>query len=92
MPLVLPEWALRVVALRRHLGLAQVQFADKFAVKQSSVSRWESGRREPSVENYIRMGNLADEPDCLWFWEHAGVDVNRIERWISSRKMPEKKR
>jgi len=89
--LALPEWAQRVVALRQKLGLLQVQFADKMAVKQPSVSRWEIGTREPSVENYIRMGNLADEENCVWFWERAGVDVKRIERWISSRKMPGKK-
>lgn|SRR5579864_7596927 len=77
-PLAVPEWAQRVVALRRNLGLPQAQFANEFAVKQSSVSRWESGRREPSVENYIRMGNLADDASCLWFWERAGVDVKRI--------------
>jgi DNA-binding XRE family transcriptional regulator len=89
--LALPEWAQRVVTLRRDLGLLQAEFAAKFGVKQSSVSRWESGSREPSVENYIRMGNLADEADCIWFWERAGVDMKRIERWISARKMPSKR-
>ena len=89
--LALPEWAQRVVTLRHKLRLLQAQFAEKFGVKQSSVSRWESGSREPSVENYIRMGNLADEADCTWFWERAGVDMRRIERWISARKMPSKK-
>jgi DNA-binding XRE family transcriptional regulator len=87
----LPEWAQRVVTLRRSLGLLQAQFAEKFGVKQSSVSRWESGTREPSIENYILMGNLADEADCVWFWERAGVEIKRIERWISARKMPGKK-
>jgi predicted transcriptional regulator len=89
--LALPEWAQRVVTLRHKLGLLQVQFADQLAVKQASVSRWESGTMEPSVEKYIRMGNLADEADCIWFWERAGVDMKRIERWISVRKMPSKK-
>ena len=68
-----------------------VQFADQLAVKQASVSRWESGTMEPSVEKYIRMGNLADEADCIWFWERAGVDMKRIERWISARKVPSKR-
>jgi DNA-binding XRE family transcriptional regulator len=86
-----PEWASKVVALRKHLGLLQAEFGQLFAVRQSSVSRWENGGKEPSVENYIRMGNLADENNCLWFWERAGVDVKRIERWISSRGIPGKK-
>jgi hypothetical protein len=34
---------------------------------------------------------LADEADCIWFWERAGVDMKRIERWISARKMPSKR-
>ena len=68
---------------RRRNG--QVQFADQLAVKQASVSRWESGSTEPSVENYIRMGNLADEADCIWFWERAGVDMKRIELDLCSK-------
>jgi len=83
--------AQRVVTFRKKLGLLQVQLADRLGVKQASVSRWESGSREPSVENYIRMGNLADEGDCLWFWEQGGVDVKRIDRWISARRTPSKK-
>jgi DNA-binding XRE family transcriptional regulator len=86
-----PDWADRIAALRQYLGLLQTQFAELFEVTQAAVSQWESGSREPSVENYIRMGNLADEADCIWFWERAGVDMKRIERWISARKMPSKR-
>jgi len=80
-----------VVTLRKKLGLLQVQFAERVDVKQASVSRWENGSGEPSVENYIRMGNLADDADCIWFWEQAGVDVKRIDRWISARRIPSKR-
>jgi DNA-binding XRE family transcriptional regulator len=73
-----PEWAERVAALRKKLGLKQVEFARKFHVTQAAISLWESGAKQPSVENYIRMGNMASEPECFWFWEKAGVDVNRI--------------
>jgi hypothetical protein len=55
-----------------------VEFAKRFNVTQAAVSRWESGVKEPSTENYIRMGNLAREPGCYWFWKKAGVDVDRI--------------
>jgi hypothetical protein len=37
----------------------------------------------PSAEPFLQMGNLADENACLWFWRRAGVDMKRIERWIS---------
>src|SRR5580658_1502 len=74
------EWAARVAALRKHLGLLQADFGQLFGVRQSSVSRWENGGKEPSVENYIRMANLGDEASCLWFLERAGVDIGRFER------------
>ena len=86
-----PEWANRVVALRKQLGLLQTQFAERLRVTQAAVSRWESGASEPSAENYIRMANLADEMNYLWFLEHIGVDVSRIERLAVARKSPSKK-
>jgi transcriptional regulator with XRE-family HTH domain len=74
----LPEWATRVRALRKALGLKQLEFATRFSVTQAAVSRWENGSKEPSAENYIRMGNMAHEPECFWFWKKAGLDVSRI--------------
>lgn len=73
-----PDWAERILALRKNLGLKQVDFATHFGVTQAAVSRWENGSKEPSVENYLRMGNLATAPDCYWFWERAGLDLTRI--------------
>jgi transcriptional regulator with XRE-family HTH domain len=80
------EWAARVAALRKQLGLLQADFGQLFGVRQSSVSRWENGGKEPSVENYIRMANLADEASYLWFLERAGVDTDRLERRMTLRK------
>jgi transcriptional regulator with XRE-family HTH domain len=79
-----PEWAQRVTALRRKLGLRQAEFGKHFGVTQAAVSKWESGQKGPSVANYIRLGNLAtDESDCFWFWEKAGVDIKRIRNFAS---------
>jgi transcriptional regulator with XRE-family HTH domain len=88
---VRPEWAQRVVSLRKQMGLSQVQFAELLAVTQGTVSRWESGVKQPSAEHFIQMGNLADEDECLWFWRRAGVDVNRIERIAAPPRSPGKK-
>ena len=71
------------------LGLLQTQFAERLRVTQAAVSRWESGDSEPSPENYIRMANLADDTNCLWFWEQAGVDVYRIKRLAVARESNE---
>ena len=86
-----PDWADRIAALRKDLGLLQTQFAALCGVTQAAVSQWEIGYKQPSGASYIRMGNLANEADCLWFWERGGVDMKRIERWIPSRKLPRKK-
>jgi transcriptional regulator with XRE-family HTH domain len=86
-----PDWADRIAALRKDLGLLQTQFAELLGVTQAAVSQWEIGYKKPSGASYIRMGNLANEADCLWFWERGGVDMKRMERWISARKMPGKK-
>jgi transcriptional regulator with XRE-family HTH domain len=86
-----PDWADRIAALRKDLGLLQTQFAELLGVTQAAVSQWEIGYKKPSGASYIRMGNLANEADCLWFWERGGVDMKRMERWISARKMPSKK-
>jgi transcriptional regulator with XRE-family HTH domain len=71
------------MALRKQLDLKQVDFAKRFNVTQAAISRWESGTKEPSVENYIRMGNIAYAPDCYWFWERAGVDIERLRTLVS---------
>jgi len=65
-------------------------FAELFGVTRAAVSQWEDGSREPSGDNYLRMGNLADEANCLWFWERAGVDVRRIARLAGAPKPPRK--
>jgi transcriptional regulator with XRE-family HTH domain len=73
-----PDWAQKVTELRKSLGLKQIEFAAKFAVTQAAVSRWETGVKEPSAENYIRMGNMASEPECFWFWKRAGLDLTKM--------------
>ena len=85
-----PEWATRIIALRKQLRLLQTQFAERLQVTQSAISQWERGASEPSAENYIRMANMADETNCLWFLEHVGVDVNRIGRLATARKSSKK--
>lgn len=75
-----PNWASRIVALRKSLGLLQVEFAQRLLVTQAAVSRWENGSSNPSAENYIRMADLADDINCVWFWKQAGVDVERLAR------------
>jgi len=64
----------RVRELRSRMGLPQVEFAAQLGVAQSRVSAWEKGSEVPSPESLARIGNKAPYPDCIWFWEKAGID------------------
>ncbi len=66
----------RIAALRLKRGETQAQFAAAIGVTQQSISDWESktGDASPSCESYVRMGNIAPYPDCLWFWQQVGLD------------------
>ena len=86
-----PDWAQRVLALRKELRENQVEFAKRFKVSQTTVSYWESGRKEPSVKNCVRMGNLAAAPECYWFWKRAGVDMERLRDLIAEELRSDKK-
>lgn len=84
--MIIPDWSQRIVSLRKRLGLKQSQFAEAVGVTQAAVSQWESAKREPSSENYIRMGNMAGHPDGFWFWEKAGVDLTQIKAGVQKRR------
>ena len=76
-----PEWANKIYKLRSDLGLNQTDFAARLNVSAMAVSRWERAINEPPAECYIRMGILAGNPDCWFFWQHAGLrkaDVKRV--------------
>jgi SOS-response transcriptional repressor LexA len=77
----LPEWASKILKVRRRLGLNQSEFAARLNYSAMALSRWESGSHEPTSEAYIQMGNLAGEPEASWFWTRAGMksaDVSRM--------------
>lgn len=40
---------------RKLVGMSQEALADAVGVKQSAVSRWESGETAPSVENQLAI-------------------------------------
>jgi DNA-binding XRE family transcriptional regulator len=66
----------RIYTLRTNRDETQAQFAAAVGVSQQAVSDWESKTAEavPSCESYVRMGNIAPYPDCLWFWGQVGLD------------------
>ncbi len=75
-----PEWASKILTVRRRLGLNQSEFAARLNYSAMTLCRWESGSHEPTAQGYIQMGNLSAEPEASWFWTRAGLKSADISR------------
>ena len=67
------ESAKRIKALRLYLKDSRGALANKVGVSEEKVALWESGTEQPSPNFYIKLGNIAGEPSCWYFWEQAGL-------------------
>jgi len=74
-----PDWATSILNLRERLGLTQSALGSRLHYSAMAVSRWETGKQEPTSQCYIQLGNLAGEPDCWFFWGRAGLSNRDIE-------------
>jgi DNA-binding transcriptional regulator YiaG len=77
----LPEWSIKLDAMRHCLHLSQMEFGKRLHLSAMTVSRWERGVKEPSEGAYLKLGNLAGDPLCWYFWQRAGLssaDVMRV--------------
>jgi len=68
-----PDWADAILNLRRTLGLSQSEFGSRLHYSAMAVSRWETGKQEPTSRCFIELGNLAGPPQCWLFWARAGL-------------------
>jgi len=71
----------QIERFRRSLNLTQSEFAKRLGTAPMSVSRWERGILEVPANIYIKLGNLAGDPLCWYFWGCAGLrseDVMRV--------------
>lgn len=58
------KWdAVRVRALRRHLGLTQQQMADELGTRQQTVSEWETGMYSPRGASAKLLTIIAERAD-----------------------------
>ena len=76
-----PEPSRQIERFRRSLKLTQFEFAKRLGAAPMSVSRWERGILEVPANIYIKLGNLAGDPLCWYFWACAGLrseDVMRV--------------
>src|SRR3979490_2294670 len=75
-----PEWAVQVEKLRRRLKLSQSRLVQQLQYSAMAISRWERGLQEPPADCYIKLGDLAGNPDCWYFWERAGLKSSDVIR------------
>jgi DNA-binding transcriptional regulator YiaG len=50
-----------IKALRRHMGLTQVEFAQRLGVYQQTVSQWEKGAYEPTLATSKYLTLIAEQ-------------------------------
>src|SRR5271169_423970 len=72
---VLPEWSRKILTFRQALKLTQGELGKRLKTSAMAVSRWERGDAEPPADAYIRLGNIADDPLCWFFWGRAGLST-----------------
>lgn len=75
-----PEWSARIIAFRNSLNLSQTVFGERLNTSAMAVSRWERGQAEPTAAAYLRLGSLAGDPQCWYFWGRAGLSTWDIMR------------
>jgi|SRR5580692_3779885 transcriptional regulator with XRE-family HTH domain len=57
-----PEWSSAILRLRQRLGLSQSDFGSRMHYSAMAVSRWETGKQEPTSRCFIQLGNMAGQP------------------------------
>ena len=75
-----PEWAEQIEQLRHRLDLSQSRLGQQLQYSAMAISRWERGLQEPPADCYIKLGDLAGNPDCWYFWERAGLKSSDVIR------------
>lgn len=77
---VVPEWSRMIETFRRTLNLSQSELGKRLETSAMAISRWERGQAQPPANAYIRLGNLAGDPLCWFFWGRAGLSTADVMR------------
>ena len=89
---ILPE---RIKQFRRHLGLTQEQLAEKCNVTASCISRWETGKWSPNVENVFLLSRALHVPvDALNDIPNQTIEdslINQITEEVASLSLSERR-
>src|SRR5580658_5676463 len=74
------EWSGAILSLRQRLGLSQSEFGSRLHYSAMAVSRWETGKQEPTSRCFIQLGNIAGQPECWLFWARAGLKSSDLRQ------------
>jgi transcriptional regulator with XRE-family HTH domain len=77
---VVPEWSRRILAFRQARNLTQSELAKQLNTSAMAISRWERGEAQPPAEAYLRLGHVAGDPLCWFFWGRAGLNTADLMR------------
>lgn len=76
----LPTYSKRLVACRVNYNLSQMEVAERLQVKQSTISKYETGVRIPTVKNMLKLSRLYKKSITWLFFE----DEHDVESYIES--------
>ena len=87
--MIVPEWSSAIFNLRHRLGLTQSDFGSRLHYSAMAVSRWETGKQEPTSRCFIQLGNMAGQSECWLFWTRAGLKSSDLRQMFPGpRAMP----
>ena len=65
--------------LRKENNLSQEQLADKLNISRQAISKWESGKAYPDIDNLILLRNIFNTTIDDLVLREDKVDDNKIE-------------
>jgi SOS-response transcriptional repressor LexA len=83
---IVPDWSTAILGLRQRMGLSQSEFGSRLHYSAMAVSRWETGKQEPTSRCFIQLGNMSGEPECWLFWARAGLKSSDLRQMFPGTK------
>ena len=85
---LVPDWSCAILNLRQRMGLSQSDFGSRLHYSAMAVSRWETGKQEPTSRCFIQLGNIAGQPECWLFWARAGLKSADLRQMFPGTRAP----